>query len=250
MYVSVRLILDPRLPLHPRPHRHAIFSEAHRAGLAGTLPVSILESKLGVLWLDWALRLQAIAQNGLTFARDPFDIERYEATRQIAAEMIACGADVPVERVLSLFSSDVGYATPKVDVRGVVFQADRVLLVKEREDQRWTLPGGWADIGEAPGECVVREVAEESGYQTRAVKLLAVYDRNRHPHPPLVHYVYKLFFLCELVGGAAQASTETDDADFFSESAIPDLSLGRVTPSQIARCFEHARHPDWPTDFD
>src|SRR5512136_250247 len=134
-------------------------------------------------WLQWARQLQAIAQNGLTYAQNAYDVERYTAVRQIAAEMMAAGSDTDLSRVLDLFSGEVGYATPKVDVRGVVFRGDALLLVKELvDDGRWTLPGGWADPNESPGEAVVREVFEESGFQTRAVKLLAVYDRSKHPH--------------------------------------------------------------------
>jgi len=201
-------------------------------------------------WLEWAKSLQAIAQNGLAFSQDPFDIERYGSVRQIAAEMMSAYSDVPVERVLDLFTREVGYATPKVDVRGAVFRNNTLLLVRERQDKCWTLPGGWADVGEAPSECIVREIQEESGYHTRAVKLLAVYDRNRHPHPPLPYHVYKLFFQCELLGGSPLPSTETDGVGFFGENQIPDLSLTRVTPSQIAQVFEFARYPSRPTLFD
>lgn len=201
-------------------------------------------------WLEWARKLQAIAQNGLTFSQNPFDIERYESIRRIAAEMMATLADAPVERVLDLFAQDTGYATPKVDVRGAVFQDDTLLLVRERSDGLWTLPGGWADIGQSPSEAVVREIREESGYHTRAVKVLAVYDRNKHPHLPLPHHAFKIFFRCELLGGEATTSIETDGVGFFGEDEIPALSTGRITSGQITRCFEHARHPDWLADFD
>jgi ADP-ribose pyrophosphatase YjhB (NUDIX family) len=202
-------------------------------------------------WLQWAKRLQAIAQNGLTFADDHFDVERYEAVRRIAAEMMAAGSGTDVDRVLDLFSGEVGYATPKVDVRGVVFRDGRVLLVRERSDGGWTLPGGWADLYESPAESVAREVYEESGYETRVVKLLAVLDRNKHPHvPPFPYHVYKMYFLCEISGGEAAGSVETSEVEFFPEDGLPELSLSRVTPSQLKRMFEHARHPEWPTDFD
>ncbi len=202
-------------------------------------------------WLGWAKRLQAIAQNGLTFARDPFDVERYEAVRRIAAEIISTGSSVDIPLVLDLLSKEIGYATPKVDVRGVVFDAEALLLVRERADNCWTLPGGWADVGESPSESVTREVYEESGYKTRAVKLLAVYDRSKHPHTrPFPYHVYKMFFRCEITGGAASEGMETSEVSYFREDEIPELSLERVTPAQLARLFEHQRHPDWPTDFD
>ena len=201
-------------------------------------------------WLEWTQKLQAIAQNGLTFSENVFDIERYKALRAIAAEIMATYSNVEHRFILDLFAQEVGYATPKVDVRGVIFREHKILLVKEREDGCWTLPGGWADVGDSPSEVAVREVYEESGYQTRAVKLLAVYDRNRQGHPPHPDYVYKLFFLCELVGGSPSPSIETEEVEFFAEDAIPELSLGRVTPAQMTRLFQHHRLPDLPTDFD
>lgn len=203
------------------------------------------------IWLAWAKRLQAIAQNGLTFSQDPFDVERYTAVRQIAAEMMAAGSNAPYEHVLDLLSQDTGYATPKVDVCAVIFRDDALLLVKERSDGRWTLPGGWADVGEAPSESVAREVVEEAGFQVRTTKLLAVYDRSLHAHEPAFPFhVYKLFFRCEIAGGTAATSMETNAVEFFKADCIPPLSLTRVTPAQIDRMFAHQRHPDWPTDFD
>ncbi len=202
-------------------------------------------------WLGWATRLQAIAQNGLLYARDPFDQERYASLQTIAAEMMAAGSDVPVEKIETLFGEQVGYATPKVDVRGVVFRDDRILLVRELSDGGWTLPGGWADPLESPSEAVVREVREESGFETVAEKLLAVYDRSKHPHePPFPFHVYKLFVGCRLTGGEAAGGIETNGVAFFAEVALPPLSVSRVTEGQIRRFFAHQRHPDWPTDFD
>jgi ADP-ribose pyrophosphatase YjhB (NUDIX family) len=201
-------------------------------------------------WLAWARRLNALAQTGLTFAENPYDVERYTAIRKIAAEMIAHGAGSGVEQVLDLFASDAGYATPKVDMRGVVFQGGKLLLVQERSDGLWTLPGGWADVGDSPADAVVREIREESGFETRATKLLALLDRNRHGHPPHVNHIYKVFIQCEIVGGSPTTSHEIQGVGFFAEDEIPDLSLTRTMPSQIARMFEHYRQPDLPADFD
>ena len=204
--------------------------------------------------LDWSRRLQAIAQTGLEFARDPYDVERYHAVRQLAAEMVAAqGSGLSTAEAVDLFARDSGYTTPKVDVRAVIFDAEgRILLVRERSDSFWTLPGGWADVGVSPAENVVREVREEAGVEVRAVKVLAVYDRDRHPHPPMRQHVYKLFVRCEIVGGELlQETPETRGAEFFAEDAIPaELSTGRVTASQIHRFFEHHRQPGLPTDFD
>ncbi len=201
-------------------------------------------------WLDWAQRLNAVAQNGLTYATNPYDIERFNQIREIAAEVIAEHSDVPFERTLDLLAREDGYMTPKIDVRGVVFQDDKILLVKEKVDGGWTLPGGWVDIGDSPSDAVTREIREESGYKTRAVKMLAVLDRNKHGHPAFIYHLYKLFILCELTGGAPCCSIETDGVEFFAEDEIPNLSVGRVTREQIARLFEHHRNPDLPTDFD
>lgn len=212
-------------------------------------------------WLDWAQRLQAIAQTGLSYEPQLFDRERYEKVQAIAAEIMAAHTGTPPAQFSDLFTAQAGHATPKVDVRGVVFRGDAILLVRENlDDGRWTVPGGWADVGDSPSESAVREVYEETGYRTRAVKVLAVYDRNRHNHPPHVFHIYKIFFLCELInsqpendyaGQTSAAFVETGEVAFFTEDAIPeDLSAGRVTRAQIARFFEHHRNPTLPTDFD
>ena len=202
-------------------------------------------------WLNWCQRLQAIAQTGLTFARDPYDRERYEALREIAVEMLAAGSDAEPAVIRDLLAAETGYATPKVDVRAVVFREDRLLFVRERSDGCWTLPGGWADVAASPAENVVREVREESGYEVRADRLLAVYDRSLHPHePPFPFHIYKLFMLCTLVGGAPAATLETDDVGFFGEHELPELSLTRITRGQVLRMFEHHRQPGLPADFD
>lgn len=210
-----------------------------------------IQENLDPPWLNWAKRLQAVAQTGLTFAKDPFDLERYLAIREIALEIMATGANFDLNQLRDLFAQEVGYATPKVEIRGVVFDQQKILLVKERGEGLWSLPGGWADVAESPSEAIVREIYEESGYQTKASKLLAVYDRSKHPHPrPSPYHIYRLFFRCELIGGAPTTSIETEAVDFFSKHALPPLSLGRILPSQINRMFEHYRHPDLPTDYD
>jgi ADP-ribose pyrophosphatase YjhB (NUDIX family) len=201
-------------------------------------------------WLGWARRLNALAQTGLTFAENPYDIERYRAIQTIAAEIIAQGKGEDVGRVLDLLSSDAGYATPKVDVRGVVFREGKILLVQEQSDGLWALPGGWADVGDSSADSVVREIREESGFQTRATKLLALLDRNRHGHPPHVNHIYKIFIRCEIIGGSPATSHEIQDVGFFAEDAIPELSLTRNVPTQIARMFEHYRQPELHADFD
>jgi ADP-ribose pyrophosphatase YjhB (NUDIX family) len=202
-------------------------------------------------WLKWAKRLAALAQDGLTYSDNEYEIDRYQQIRQIAAEMMAAGFDLDSKAFVELFSREQGYATPKVDVRGAVFRDDRILLVKEKIDNAWTLPGGWADPCQSPSEAVAREVCEESGFEVRVVKLAAVYDRSKHPHlPPMPFHLYKLFFLCEITGGQATESYETTGVEFFAADAIPPLSISRTLPFQITRMFEHYRDRTLPTDFD
>ena len=200
--------------------------------------------------LDWARKVQAIAQNGLAFTHDPFDKERYTQLTELVASILSTELDIPVAHAKGFWEGEEGYATPKVDVRGGIFDGDRVLLVRERSDGRWTLPGGWVDINDSPSGAVVREILEESGYRARAVKLAALVDKLRHPHPPGIHHIYKLFFLCELTGGEPAVSSETDAVDFFPVQALPELSTGRVLASQIERLYQHRLHPELPTDFD
>jgi len=202
-------------------------------------------------WLIRAKELQAIAQNGLTYARDQYDIERYTRLRAIAADMMAEMGGMDERALISLFEREVGYATPKVDVRGVVFRDNTLLLLMEKEDGFWTLPGGWADPNESPREAVIREVREESGFEVDAEKLLAIFDRSKHDHKPSYPFhVYKIFILCRIVGGSATPSPETTDVGFFRDNEMPSLSPSRVTASQIRRIFYHHVHPEVPTDFD
>jgi ADP-ribose pyrophosphatase YjhB (NUDIX family) len=206
-------------------------------------------------WLVWSREIQAIAQTGLAFARDPYDRERYEALRALAARIMAAhdpaGAGAPA-RFAAAFAAQEGYATPKVDVRAAAFRDGRILMVREVADEgRWTLPGGWADVNLTAAENVAKEVVEESGFVVRATKLAAVWDRSRHGHTPKPFHAYKLFFLCDITAGAPTLSTETSEVGFFGPDDIPDhLSHDRVRPAQIQRMFEHFRHPALPTDFD
>ena len=202
-------------------------------------------------WLAWAQRLQAIAQTGLTYCKDPFEIERLHAVEQIASEIMAAGAtDRDIAAIRGMFNQQTGYATPKVDLRAAVIHEGKILMVRELEDGGWSLPGGWADIGSSPAENIVREVKEESGYDAEVIKLVAFHDRGRHGHPPYPFYCYKIFFLCRLTGGEAAFSNETNSVGFFAENELPPLSLTRVMPAQIHLMFEHYRKPALPSLFD
>jgi len=204
-------------------------------------------------WLLWAREIQATAQTGLAFSKDPYDHERYRSLTRLAARILESRSGTLSHRIESLFTDQYGYATPKVGVRGAVFDENgRILMVQEREDNdRWTLPGGWAEVNQTPAESAAREVFEESGYRVRPVKLAAVWDRSRQKHPPGLWSVARMFFICVLEGGEASTSLETSGVGWFAEDALPvDLSLGRVQPRHIERMFAHWRDPNLPTEFD
>ncbi len=202
-------------------------------------------------WLRIARELRAIAQTGLAFNADRFDRQRYERLQELAASMLAQGSDEHYAAIIDILRQEWGYATPKVDVRGAAFADGRVLLVREISDGKWTLPGGWADVNQTASECVVREIAEESGFAARTLKLAAVYDYQRSNHPARqIDSIYKMFFICEITGGAARASNETSEVAFFARDALPPLSLGRATAAQNDRMMHHADDPHLPSDFD
>ena len=200
--------------------------------------------------LEWARKVQAIARNGLAFTHDPFDRERYTQLTELVASILSTELDIPVAQAKGFWEGEEGYVTPKVDVRGGIFEDHRVLLVRERSDGKWTLPGGWVDVNDSPSGAVEREIFEESGYRARTLKLAALIDKRRHPHPPGIHHIYKLFFLCERTGGEPAVSSETDAVQFFPVQALPELSTGRVLASQIERLYQHHLNPELPTYFD
>jgi ADP-ribose pyrophosphatase YjhB (NUDIX family) len=200
--------------------------------------------------LAWAQKIQAISQTGLTYSKDAYDLERYRQLRQIAVEIAADHLGASQEQVTAAFALGSGYPTPKVDIRAVVFQGEQLLFVRERAAGLWSLPGGWADVGESPGEAAARETLEETGYRVRSSKLLAVFDKAKHGHPLSLEYVYKLFVLCQLEGGTPEISLEIDAVAFFDRDSLPDLESGRVTVAQVNRMFEHHADPTLPTDFD
>ncbi len=199
-----------------------------------------------------ARELRAIAEEGLTYAGDPYDRTRYEAVGALAARLAARVAGQPADAVLPGFLDGAGHPTPKVDVRGAVFRGDRILLVRERSDGGWTLPGGWADPGRSPAENCEREVREESGLAVRATRLVAVLDRERHPHPPRLESIYKLFFLCSERDDVAPGASdhEIDQVGFFARDRLPALSATRITPGQLELVFAHRADPARPTSFD
>lgn len=180
-------------------------------------------------WIDWAKQIKAISQIGLTYCKDQYDIERYNQLTQISHEMFASLADVPTGKVDNLFIQDNGYATPKIDLRAAVIKDGKILLARERSDNRWTLPGGWADVCESPKQGIIRETLEETGYNVDVKRLIMIKDRGCHPYyPEYSFHIYKHFFLCEITGGTATSNLEISEIEFFAQDKLPELSETRV----------------------
>lgn len=201
-------------------------------------------------WLAWAREIRALAESGLHFGESAFDRERYARLLAISNEMLVDMGRVDPGALAALPAPE-GYATPKVDVRGAVLCDGRVLLVRERSDDRWTLPGGFADVGVSPAANVEREILEEAGLRVRARRLYAVIHRSGHPYDLHAFDFYKLYFLCERLDDRAPAGgLETSDAAYFDPAALPPLSTGRVIASHVRLAFEAAADPAWETRFD
>jgi ADP-ribose pyrophosphatase YjhB (NUDIX family) len=201
-------------------------------------------------WLEWAREIQAMSQTGLTHDPRTYDRERYRRLLEIAAEIVDCHSNLLQQPLLENFLRQPGYATPKIDVRGAVVRDGTILLVKEKMDQRWCMPGGWADVGERPSESVQREVREESGFEVVARKIVGVYDANRSGRPIEFFHAYKVVFLCEISGGEACASEETLAVDFFPFGELPPLSSQRTNERHLADVLAHSRDPNYPATFD
>ena len=200
-------------------------------------------------WLDLAREIQALGQTGLTYTKNEYDIQRYVRLLEISAEIVATYTDLEKEPVLQSFSSQTGYATPKVDVRGAVIRDGKILLVQERMDNKWAMPGGWADVGDLPSATVEREVWEESGFKVKAQKVLAVYDANRIS-PMELYHAYKIIFLCTILEGEPTPSDETLAVDFFELENLPPLSTSRTNERMLKEVFAHSENPNRATAFD
>jgi len=201
-------------------------------------------------WLAWAREIQALSQTGLAFASNDYETQRYQRLAEIAAEIVGDHTDLPEERLYADFAMQPGYATPKVDVRGAVVRDGEILLVQERVDGLWCMPGGWADVGDLPSEMVVREVWEESGYRVVPRKVVGVFDANRSGRPLELYHAYKLVFLCEVTGGQARPSNETLDVRFFPFAHLPPLSTNRTHERHLAEVLAHVHDPGRPAAFD
>lgn len=201
-------------------------------------------------WLAWAREIQALGQTGLTYSDSEYESQRYQRLMEIAAEIVRSHTGLSTGPLLESFSAQPGYATPKVDVRGAVPRDGKILLVQERSDKRWCMPGGWADVGDLPSAVVVREVWEESGFHVVPRKVLGVYDANRSGTPLHFYHAYKVVFLCELVGGCASPSSETEAVEFFSFDNLPPLSSNRTDERHLAEVQAHLSDPGRPAAFD
>ena len=196
-------------------------------------------------------QIKAISETGLVYATDPYARERYEELKQISLKLMAHMADSSIEVLQDFFMPEKDYPTPKVDVRGFVLNdKDEILMAKESVDGKWTIPGGWADIGNTPSEIAVKEIQEETGMETEAVRLLAVYDKQVHPHPPEPYYIYKLIFLCRIVGGELKAGFDMLGADFFSLDNLPELSTDRILEDQLKHLFKLTKSMEYEVYFD
>ena len=211
--------------------------------------MSMAGKQIPIQWLCLAREIYTLSQAGLTYSKNDFDLERYHRLQEISAEIIAAQSTLEKEAILESFSIQAGYPTPKVDVRGTVIRDGKILLVQEITDGRWSLPGGWADLGESPREMVEREVLEESGMTVKAQKVLAVYDANR-VNPLEFYHAYKVIFLCKIISGEPTPSYETPDVRFFDPADLPPLSPFRTNPRILAEIFAHLADPTRPTAFD
>lgn len=201
-------------------------------------------------WTAWAVELQSLAQAGLTYGHDVYDLERYTRIREIAAEMMAEKTELPVEKVTSLFCNETGYQTPKIDTRAAVFQKGKILLVHEKNGT-WSLPGGWCDVNQTIGENTEKETLEEAGFRVRAERLIAVQDRNKHNEPPYAYGIVIVFLLCELLSEEFVPNIETTEIGWFSGEDLPEnLALEKTTKAQIEMCFEAEKDKNWKVLFD
>jgi ADP-ribose pyrophosphatase YjhB (NUDIX family) len=201
-------------------------------------------------WLEMAKSLQSLAQAGLEYSENKYDIDRYRQIRELSLEIMQHFTGLSMEKLIGVFASEQGYQTPKVDIRGVVFRGDQILMVRETIDGRWSIPGGWADVGLTPFEVARKEVKEESGLDVLPVRLLAVLDKKHHAHPPDLFHIYKMFILCRENGGELTGGMETSETGFFGPDEFPPLSEPRITMDQIRLMYAYKNDPQKPVSCD
>ena len=201
-------------------------------------------------WLKWAIEIQSLAQAGLTYTDNVYDIERYERLREIAAEIIEEKSNISLEKVKDLFCNENGYQTPKIDTRAAIFKDDKILLTHENNGT-WSLPGGWCDVLESVASNTIKEVKEETGLDVETIKIIAVQDRNKHNKPIYAYGVCKIFVLCNVIGGEFTENIETTEIKYFSLDEIPNnLAEEKTNNEQIEMCFNAYKDEKWQTQFD
>ena len=205
-------------------------------------------TKIESAWIDWIIELQALAQAGLQYSKDIYNIERFKRVREIAAEMMSKKSDLPLDVVRDLFCNESGYQTPKMSTRAAIFQNNKILLVREKEG--WSLPGGWIDVNESVRSNTIKEVKEEAGLDVMPLRLIAVQDRNKHNHPRYAYGLCKVFVLCDIISGEFQANSETSESKFFAFDELPKLASEKNTVEQIHMCFDAHNNTEWVVQFD
>jgi ADP-ribose pyrophosphatase YjhB (NUDIX family) len=201
-------------------------------------------------WLLWARELQSISQAGLTYCKNDYDLDRYREIEKLSREIIEKHTDVDHEVIKNYYQSEIGYLTPKVDVRGGVIVDGRILLVREKLDGRWSLPGGWADVNRTPQENVIKEAFEEAGVLVKPTRLVALLDRSKWVEDACPYTIYKILMLCDLLEGDFKSNTETTESGFFSMDNLPELSLGRTTREQLELFFRAYQNPGYCPIYD
>lgn len=201
-------------------------------------------------WLEWAMELQSIAQAGLTFGENQYDLDRYQKIRDLSVEILHEYTEIDHKKIRDLFASESGYQTPKIDIRAAVFYADGILLVNEKVDGKWSLPGGWADVNSSVAESAVRECLEEAGAIVKPKRVIAIHLGNRHNNHNFPYTIYKIFVECDLVEYRFKENTETLGSGFFSLDKLPELSTERNTMNQIKMCFNARNSSLFETIFD
>lgn len=200
-------------------------------------------------WLDWLIRLQSLAQAGLAYGKDKYDIERFEEIRDLSVQMLTALSDLPAQKVENLFASETGYQTPKIDTRAAIFKENKILLVQE-VNGTWALPGGWCDVDQSVKENTIKEVKEEAGLNVVLDKVIAVQDRDKHNQPPYAYKICKIFSLCHATGGAFTKNLETIASDYFERDQLPTLAQAKTNEDQIQMCFAAYENDDWKTVID
>ena len=213
------------------------------------MDIDCITEKENLKWLDFAIELQSLAQAGLAYGKDPYDLERYQRIREIAAEMMSIKTGFGLEHVKSVFCNEKGYQTPKIDTRAAIIEQGKILLIEERNGS-WALPGGWCDVNLSVRANTIKEVREEAGLDVEAVRLIACQDRNKHNTPPYAYGICKVFVLCRKIGGVFVENLETISSRYFALDALPNLALEKNTPEQIKMCFEAEAAEQWETMFD